>query len=269
MPVTFLAHQVPVLPIARRWPDRFDGVALVVGSMAPDMAFVLNGSRFSVWAHALPGLVVFCLPVTMVVSWLIVRVVSPVLWDHLPDAGMFRLRDYRGLAVHRFVRSALVLGALTGALSHVLLDSFTHEWGWLARNVDWYDTVVAEGVLSRDWTLFRVFQYAGHVIGTALCLWLLARYGRQRWMAPAAAHVVPYPVTTRSSLVLVAGLIVGVASGGTWVGRDPSGFASDVMRVAACCFAALVVICAYLLRTQRSRRNPAQPTTPASVADRR
>ena len=79
MPVTFLAHQAPVLPIAQRWPDRTDGVALVVGSMAPDFAYVLNGSRWEVWAHGLPAVVVFCVPATFVVGWLIVRVLAPVV----------------------------------------------------------------------------------------------------------------------------------------------------------------------------------------------
>ena len=37
MPVTFLAHQAPVLPLKRRWPG-LDGVALVVGSTVPDLA---------------------------------------------------------------------------------------------------------------------------------------------------------------------------------------------------------------------------------------
>ena len=41
MPFTFLAHQAPVLPIKARRPDRWDGLALVVGSMAPDLAYVV------------------------------------------------------------------------------------------------------------------------------------------------------------------------------------------------------------------------------------
>ena len=44
MPFTFFAHQAPVLPVAWAWPNATDGVALVIGSMAPDLAYVLNGS---------------------------------------------------------------------------------------------------------------------------------------------------------------------------------------------------------------------------------
>jgi hypothetical protein len=42
MPVTFFAHQAPVLPIARRWPQATEGIALIVGSMAPDIAYVFS-----------------------------------------------------------------------------------------------------------------------------------------------------------------------------------------------------------------------------------
>jgi hypothetical protein len=135
-----------------------DGVALVVGSMAPDMAYALNGSRFSVWAHGFPGVVLFCVPVTLMVSWLIVGVISPVFWDHLPEAGPFRLNDYRGLAVHRFSWGWSPASALIGALSHVMLDHFTHHWGWFARHIDWYSTVLVDDFLGRQWTVFRVLQ---------------------------------------------------------------------------------------------------------------
>jgi hypothetical protein len=180
MPVTFFAHQAVVLPVARRWPGRVDGLALVVGSMAPDMAYVLNGSRFQLWAHDLPGVLVFCVPVTVVVTWLVARVLAPVVPDHLPAAGQFHLRDFRGLAARRLRPLATPVSAFAGAASHVLLDHLTHDWGWMARNADWYRTVFADDVLGRQWTVFRVMQYGGHVVGTGACLWLLACYGRQR-----------------------------------------------------------------------------------------
>ncbi|NLA37124.1 MAG: DUF4184 family protein [Actinobacteria bacterium] len=43
VPVTFLAHQAPALAIKRRWPRRFDGVGLVVGTVMPDVWYVTVG----------------------------------------------------------------------------------------------------------------------------------------------------------------------------------------------------------------------------------
>lgn len=47
MPFTYLAHQAPALAIKKRWPAWFDGTALALGSMAPDWAYALSGSRFA------------------------------------------------------------------------------------------------------------------------------------------------------------------------------------------------------------------------------
>lgn len=223
-----------------------DGIALVVGSMAPDMAYVFNGSRFRVWAHGFPGVLLFCVPVTLVVAWCVARVISPVVWDHFPDLEPFHLHDYRGLAVHTFRWRWTVLSASLGALSHVLLDHFTHGWGWFAQNVSWYRHVLTEDFIVHPLTGFRIAQYAGHVIGTAMCIWMLARYGRARWMAPAATKVRAYPATTQTRAAIVGAIGLGAAIGGFWVLRDRSGMATDVMRVSALIFASLVGVCAAL-----------------------
>lgn len=94
-----------------------DGVALVIGTMAPDLAYALNGSRLRVWAHGFPGVVTFRIPATLIVSWIVARILAPVVADHLPDLGRFHLPDWRGLATHRFVLWKTVVWAELGALS--------------------------------------------------------------------------------------------------------------------------------------------------------
>jgi hypothetical protein len=247
VPVTFFAHQVPVLPIARRWPARTDGLALVIGSMAPDFAYLLAGSRFRIWAHSLPALVLFCVPVTIAVCWLVARVLAPVVPDHLPSRPPFHLDECRGLATWRLRLVTTPLFAAVGALSHVALDHFTHDWGWFARNVDWYRRVLIDDVAGRDWTVFKFVQYAGHIGGTLLCLWLLSRYGRARWLRVAAAQVVRFDVTSRSRFVLVAATTAGMAIGLVWALLDRSGSAVDTIRIAATTFSALTAASAALL----------------------
>lgn len=268
MPVTFLAHQAPVLPLARRWPGRLDGVALVIGSMAPDMAYVLVGSRFEIWAHGFPWVVLFCVPVTVIVSWLVVRVLAPVVPDHLPPAGRLHLRDYRGLAVHRFGVVRTALGTLVGALSHVALDHFTHEWGWFARNVAWYDDRVVDArFLGREWTFFRVVQYTGHVGGSALCVLLLWRYGRSRWMADRAAAVAPYEPSPRTQVAVWGALGAGLTAGLAWVARDSQGSATDILRVSGAGFLGLCVAAAVIGRTNRAPSvSPVRPAGPRTGA---
>jgi hypothetical protein len=157
------------------------------------------------------------------------------------------------MSVHRFRWVVASVSALIGALSHVLLDHFTHEWGWFARHIDWYSTVVVHDFLGREWTVFRIIQYSGHIGGTAVCLWLMARYGRAHWMAASAAKVEPYPVSVGSMGTLFAAVTAGLAVGTAWVFGDRSGSATDIIRVAAVTFVFLVAA-SFVLELTRARR---------------
>ncbi len=239
VPITFFAHQAPVLPMVRRWPHAVDGVALVTGSMAPDLAYVLNGSRFDVWAHGWPGLLAFCVPVTVGISWVIARVLAPVVPCHLPMLGAFRLQEFRGLACHRFRLVPMLLGAFLGAFTHVALDHVTHEWGWFARQVAWYrEPLVDAEMFGRRWTPFRMAQYVAHFALSAVTIWWLWRAGSRRWLAARAA-MVPCRRSTVGAVWLVSWVIVVGGAAAVWVALDRAGSATDIVRVAAGCFVGL------------------------------
>lgn len=123
MPLTFPTHPAAVLPLKMWRPRWFDGVALATGSTAPDLAYALDGSGLPVWplSHELPGLVAWCLPLTLALTWLIRRA-APVLAGQLPNAGPFALRDYGALGTARPRWPITVSSALIGAASHLILD---------------------------------------------------------------------------------------------------------------------------------------------------
>jgi hypothetical protein len=123
MPLTFPSHPAAVLPLKVWRPRWFDGVALAVGSMAPDLAYALDGSGLPVWpfAHQAVGLVGWCLPVTLALSWLI-RCAAPTLASRLPAAGPLALRDYGALRTTRHRWPITASSALAGAASHLILD---------------------------------------------------------------------------------------------------------------------------------------------------
>ncbi len=242
MPFTFFAHQAPFLPIARRWPHAIDGLALSIGAMTPDLAYVLTGTRFEIWAHNFPGIVWFCVPMTFMVCWLVARVLAVVVPDHLPRLGHFRLHDYRGLAVWqpRLVRTSAC--GLAGAISHALIDQLTHGYGWFAQTFPWYTRPIGTWeFVGRPWEPFRIAQYIGHVGFTALALALLWRYGKQRWLDAAASQVPQTATSFRSHFVLwVSTMIVAVPLLllGT---RGEMAFSTLTIRVAGALFAGLCV----------------------------
>ena len=137
-----------------------------------------------------------------------------------------------------------VVWAELGVLSHVFLDEFTHDWGWFANHVSWYDNRIIDGeVLGRTWTVYRVFQYVGHVGLTALCIALLLNCGRQRWMQARADAITPTPTSTATYVTLWGCSTIGLAVTAAWVASDRLGSASDILRIVFGLFAGMLAGC--------------------------
>jgi hypothetical protein len=123
VPLTFPSHPVAAMPIKLWRPGWSDGVALVLGSMAPDFAYVLDGSGLPVWpfSHQLWGLFGWCLPVALAGTWA-VRRAAPVIAVHLPSGGRLALRDYGSIGASRHRWWTAAGSAVVGAASHLALD---------------------------------------------------------------------------------------------------------------------------------------------------
>ncbi|HKY15643.1 MAG TPA: DUF4184 family protein [Microthrixaceae bacterium] len=203
MPFTFLAHQAPVMPFATRGSDRVDGLALVVGTMAPDLAYVSSGWRYGPWGVPLyfDGhrwqnqllLAVFA----WVLVWVVRRVVLPVAPLAVAGAVGAPLAAL-GSVRHRWWVTYLCV--LVGALTHVVLDELTHV-----------DDDVARAVL----------QIASSVLLAAWCVVMLVRW----WPTlPRPDLDLPPP---HARAVVIAGLVGGVGVGLPYaigrLGRQPYG----------------------------------------------
>jgi hypothetical protein len=129
------AHQAPVLPLKRWRPQWFSGLALVLGTVAPDLPFVFTLDRDgSPLSHSVAGLFLVTVPLVLVLHALATALVLPWLLRHLPGGAPLHLH---ALARCRPATSAAGLArvassALIGGATHVFLDGFTHgnHSGW-------------------------------------------------------------------------------------------------------------------------------------------
>ena len=137
MPMTFPTHPAAVVGLKLWRPRWFDGVALVLGAMAPDLAYALDGSGLPVWpfSHQLAGLVGWSLPVAFAATWM-VRWAAPVVATHLMPAGPLALRDYGAIRLTRHRWWITTYSALVGAASHVVLDRLEARFSPLAGTLD-------------------------------------------------------------------------------------------------------------------------------------
>ncbi|SFF64500.1 protein of unknown function [Actinoplanes philippinensis] len=173
VPSTFPTHPAGILPLKLWRPRWFDGVALALGAASPDVAYLVDGSGLPVWplSHQLHGLIIFCLPVTLL-GCLLVRRAAPAIAAHLPAGGTFALRDYGALRTSGHRWWITVSSAIIGAASHLVLDGLEA----------WYPGI----------------EIPAHIVGLAAMALIAAIIGRgrllRRW------HGDPPPVTRRPAL---------------------------------------------------------------------
>ncbi|MFF4327623.1 DUF4184 family protein [Streptomyces sp. NPDC001591] len=218
MPFT-LSHAAAVLPVIRR-SGRARGPlvasALVLGSFAPDSFFfadaVVGGlMHYGGFAHSLLGVLTVDAVITAALTacWLLLREPLPAL---LPASARGRVHAFvRGehWAGHRLPALALrfYLSAVTGSLTHVVWDSFTHGGRWGTDALPWLARPIALGLAP-----YTFLQYGTSAVAACALLWFTVSALRQ---LPALPVPPPVPVLTRAERWGALLLIGGCAAAGT------------------------------------------------------
>jgi hypothetical protein len=226
VPFTAAHPLAVVLLFARRL--RLDPTCLVIGSMSPDFEYFARVRLVSRIGHTLPGLVVWCLPVTLLCAWLFHRVVKDTLVRIPPRWFASRLaplaeqpwpRTQGGAAIVSLIASALV-----GAITHDVWDSFTHRDMWGPQHIAVLrEHFMVPGIGLRE--LCRILQHTSTVVGLVALAILALR---------ALRRVQPIEVVTGGRLVWVACCIAVSAAAYARVARRHE---TDIgsLVVAACC----------------------------------
>ncbi len=172
MPFTF-AHPALILPVICSLPLIHFSTELVVGSLSPDFEYFLSFRLRSLGAHSIPGLFWFCFPVSAVIGFLWYSLVSRSVLFHSP--AILRERFARVAAQNSVNLRSIILfltGALVGAASHILWDSFTHSSGFFVQKFS---------LLQQQHfgiPIYKALQHSSTVVGLTaimLCIYKLPR----------------------------------------------------------------------------------------------
>jgi len=154
MPMTFPAHQGLILPVARRWPNSFDALALSVGAAMPDitdsiLGFPLNGYFKQWYGHSLLGVFTLDLAGGLILTWIITVLarrldipqrlqtfLSKAPPTHDPAGGSHTvLHERNRLSLWSF-------SIFVGILSHIGFDLISHDTNLLFypwhENMHWF-----------------------------------------------------------------------------------------------------------------------------------
>lgn len=154
--------------------------ALIVGSLAPDFHYFLNLAPRGHFGHTLPGVFLFCLPVGLAVLWIFQKLLKLPLISLAPERHQQRLMRFtKPFCWGPGSRFLLILfSLLVGALSHVAWDAFTHDRGFVVRNLPDLRTPPLEEFGTHR-PLYNLLQLGSSVLGLSLLVFWYWRWFRR------------------------------------------------------------------------------------------
>ena len=163
-----LAHPAAVLPLRRFCPRWLCFPALVIGSVGPDLGYLLQAQHVAMFSHQVRGSLVFCVPVGLMGMLMFYALRTPAV-KLLP--GPYQRALLPLCRLPRAAPWAVVISLWIGAWSHLLWDSWTHKDGWWVQHIP-----VLQGV---------VFAMGYHHVRVCLLLWYASSFAGMVWLVLA------------------------------------------------------------------------------------
>ncbi|MFX1391419.1 MAG: DUF4184 family protein [Promethearchaeota archaeon] len=170
MPSSVLSHQAPALALKVKFPKKFDGTALCLGTFIPDLNFIFDlffSTNFYVLTHSLIGQLLWTTPLAIILTLFFSRFIGPFFakiashkWKFYEPLRYFGIDQWKYLKYKNFSNKKLikiVYSGFIGGLLHVLLDWPAHEYITLL-----YPWIV---VLNFDFLLFSIIDFGTKSLG--------------------------------------------------------------------------------------------------------
>jgi len=208
MPFT-LSHPAAVMPLRR---IRFlEPLALVIGSMLPDVPYFLPGAlanRFGE-THTLRGSIVTDLPLGVLLLVIVLLVRHPLVALLSDRARSVFLGVTRRFAARPLNWLLAVPSLVIGCWTHIIWDSFTHERGAAVRRIEVLSAPISVLGLY-DGQVYHLLQYASSLLGLIVLMYWY------RELASAAPGQVPAGgVSLTARRVLLAMVVIAAGTIGS------------------------------------------------------
>ena len=205
MPSGVISHQAPGLILKIKYPSKFDGTALCLSTLVPDLNILIDPFlpfSFRDFTHSLLGLLIYTIPLTIILTIIFCRNISPLVANIAKKDNIiykplkyFGVDEWDYLTKKKYNKRFFIIAsysALIGGLTHLLLDLPSHEYVelffpiifqnpsfLLYSIVDFGPITIGSMQIERNLTVYQLIWTIETLITLAIALYLL-RYIKKR-----------------------------------------------------------------------------------------
>lgn len=165
MPFT-LSHPAILLPFRKY----FSVTGLVLGCMSPDFEYFIRMKIENEIGHSWAGVFLFCLPVSVLFSFMFHYGVKKSFIENLPLYYKSRFQKFQNFDWSSYFKNNLVkviLSIIIGAFSHIFWDSFTHYDGFMVLSFP----IFQERILGLG--VYKILQHSSTFLGTLYIFYVI------------------------------------------------------------------------------------------------
>jgi len=169
MPCGVISHQAPGLILKIKYPNKFDGTALCISTIVPDISVILYPIlpfNFRNLTHSLLGLMILTIPLTLILTVIFCMNIGPFFANIAKRNGLFSkpltyfgVDGWDNLKKKKFNKRFFIVAsysAFIGGLTHLLLDLPAHE------NIEMFFPIILQ---SPDILLYSIIDFGPVTIG--------------------------------------------------------------------------------------------------------
>jgi Domain of unknown function (DUF4184) len=202
-----LAHPIAALPLWLGFRKRLNLLGLMVGTIVPDLAYLLALRPIESFGHTVLGALTQGLLEGLILFGIVRYGLMRPLLAIAPQMIAQRCQKFRAVDRLDWVYLIiLVISIWLGAISHIVWDSFTHPTGWAVQHWVWLQYAI--GRLP----IYKLLQYGSGLFGLlGLGVWAWQAWSQARVECSIASLPRRGKVAVWCGIGLVAGLMMGFA----------------------------------------------------------
>lgn len=190
---------------------------LVIGSLTPDFEYFLRMKVQSIYSHTILGILWFDLPLAIVLAFIFHNIVRNSLFINLPKPLQKRLHSFIEFnwTIH-FKENWFVISIsiLTGIISHLFWDAFTHEHGYFVSQVpDLNHSII---LFEKKIPIWKTLQHLSTFIGGLFILLVLFKLPKNSVYLSSInkKYWIIFSISTVAILVLRSSVSFGIKAFG-------------------------------------------------------